>query len=155
MDRAQLAAEAVCSRYARCGVDAIGLATETALVVSVEQGIAEIRSFNLCIGEAAAGRDDPCENGIAQVGVGEISPIHQRVGEVGTTEVRLGKGALGQDRAMQHGIPEIRTAGDRTGKGGVGEVLTVKVAVALVGQGVIHLVLKQSSVLEAHSFAGV
>ena len=38
MDRAQLATEAVCSRQARCGVDAIGLAAEPALIIAIEQG---------------------------------------------------------------------------------------------------------------------
>ena len=51
---------------------------------------------------------------------------------------------------MQVGAPEIRSSAHGSGEGCVGQILPLEVAVALVGEGVVHLFLEQGPVLQFH-----
>ena len=70
-------------------------------------------------------------------------------------EICLREFCLGKDRALQVGVAEICTFTGGSCKGCVEEVLPVEVNAALVGQGVIHALLEQGSILEAHSGGGI
>ena len=51
---------------------------------------------------------------------------------------------------MQVGAPEVRSAAHGSGEGCVGQVLPLEVAVALVGERVVHLFLEQGTILQSH-----
>ena len=62
---------------------------------------------------------------------------------------------LGKDRSLQVGVAEICAFSGRSSEGRVEEVLAMKITTALVGQGVIHALLEQGSILEPHTGGGI
>ena len=56
---------------------------------------------------------------------------------------------------MQVGVSEIGTAPHCPCEGGVGEILTMKVSTALIGERVVDGFLKQGPILQTHSGRGI
>ena len=86
------------------------------MIISIEQGIAEVSALDQGIAEAAARSNDSRQDSIAKIGSHEIGSVHQRIRQVSTAEIRFGKGPLGEDRTVEVSVAEIRTSADGTGK---------------------------------------
>lgn len=129
-------------------IDSLGCGTELPGCAQIKQSITEIRTLDLGTLPADRSGDDFAEIRVAQVGIAEISSIHQHIAQIGRHETGALKHALGEDGAVEVAATEVSVPGMGAGKGGVLQILPLEIPAIMVRKGVIHPLLKERLLLQ-------